>query len=145
MLLQAALLCTDQDHESKTMTLRPVARCICGHGEVPGGNMIDYEEGVQTEAVGIGLGRIVALHYCSSTLYHIRSQVRCIFFLKRQCDRTPGGHRRAQHRAPPRSTARSRDRLHRDTAWRGAWARVNTGQYLTLVAQCSASTAAGRR
>ena len=80
MLLQASLLCTDQGHESKTMTLRPVARCICGHGEVPGGNMIDYEEGVQTEAVGIGLGRIVALHYCSSTLYHHHYQIRCIFF-----------------------------------------------------------------
>ena len=35
-----------------------------------------------------GLGRILALHYRSLTLYHIHLHIRCLFFLKRQCDRT---------------------------------------------------------
>ena len=30
--------------------------------------------------VGIGLGRIVALHYRSSTLYQIRKHIRCLYF-----------------------------------------------------------------
>ena len=30
--------------------------------------------------VFIGLGRIVALYYLSSTLYHIHDHIRCIYF-----------------------------------------------------------------
>jgi hypothetical protein len=41
----------------------------------------------------VGLGRIVALYYCSSTLHQIHSQHDCSvpLFLKRQCDRMPPG------------------------------------------------------
>jgi hypothetical protein len=40
--------------------------------------------------VAPGLGRVVALRYCSSTSYQVRSDNRSLFFLKRQCDRPLG-------------------------------------------------------
>ena len=46
-------------------------------------------------AVTVGLGRIAALHYRSSTSYQICYHTRYLYLLKRQCDRTlagaPGG------------------------------------------------------
>jgi tetratricopeptide (TPR) repeat protein len=45
--------------------------------------------------VDLGLGRIVALYYSSSTSYRIHSHIRYLVFLKRQCDRTLGGPRLA--------------------------------------------------
>ena len=52
--------------------------------------MKDYVDSVEPPEVALGLGRIIALHCRSSTVYRIHKYNRYLFFLKRQCDRTLG-------------------------------------------------------